>query len=80
MTVRSQSKIQTPGTHAVGDGHPKSKIRQWFATRKGNANGLPVVYVAINMEPAAFYQAQTDVFLRATNLTTRSFASYDGVV
>ena len=30
-----QSKIQTPGTHAVGDGHPKSKIPRPVHPRPG---------------------------------------------
>ena len=38
-------------------------IVDWYATRGGNPHGVPVLHVAVNQEPASFYQTQTDNFI-----------------
>ncbi len=53
----------------AGVGQTSSGIRHWYQAVKGNSNGIPVAYMAANMEPGTSYQGQTDVFLRATNVT-----------
>jgi hypothetical protein len=35
----------------------------YYENRKGSSNGLPVAYVAVNLEPSASYVAQTDGFI-----------------
>ncbi len=38
-------------------------IVDWYAARGGNPYGVPVLHVAVNQEPAGFYQSQTDNFI-----------------
>lgn len=38
-------------------------IVDWYAARGGNPHGVPVLHIAVNQEPASFYQAQTDSFV-----------------
>ncbi len=38
-------------------------IVDWYATRGGNPHGVPVLHIAVNQEPASFYQTQTDSFI-----------------
>lgn len=38
-------------------------IVDWYSARGGNPHGVPVLHVAVNQEPAAFYQSQTDNFI-----------------
>lgn len=38
-------------------------IVDWYAARGGNPQGVPVLHVAVNQEPAGFYQSQTDNFI-----------------
>lgn len=38
-------------------------IVDWYAARGGNPHGVPVLHVAVNQEPASFYQTQTDSFV-----------------
>lgn len=38
-------------------------IVDWYAARGGNPHGVPVLHVAVNQEPASFYQSQTDNFI-----------------
>jgi thiol-disulfide isomerase/thioredoxin len=41
----------------------KTGIVDWYATRNGNSNGVPVLHIAVNQEAASFYQTQTDSFI-----------------
>lgn len=41
----------------------ESGIVDWYAARGGNPHGVPVLHVAVNQEPASFYQSQTDNFI-----------------
>jgi len=38
-------------------------IGDWYRTRKGNSNGLPVVHIAINMVPQDFLQPYAEEFI-----------------
>lgn len=38
-------------------------IVKWYASRNGNAYGVPVLHVAVNQEPRSVYQSQTDSFI-----------------
>ena len=40
-----------------------TNIVNWYAARGGNPYGVPVLHIAVNQEPASFYQAQTDSFV-----------------
>lgn len=39
-------------------------IVDWYQSRHGNPAGIPVVHVAVNQEPASFYQDATSNFIR----------------
>jgi len=47
-----------------GVGQTVPSILQWYQRFKGTSNGIPVAYIAVNMEPNTNYLAQTDAFLR----------------
>jgi thiol-disulfide isomerase/thioredoxin len=38
-------------------------IVDWYAARNGNPYGVPVLHIAVNQEPASFYQNQTTSFV-----------------
>jgi thiol-disulfide isomerase/thioredoxin len=38
-------------------------IVDWYTARNGNPHGVPVLHVAVNQEPASFYQNQTTTFI-----------------
>jgi len=40
----------------------RTGIEEYYASRGGNPYGVPVLHVAVNQEPASFYQTQTDNF------------------
>jgi hypothetical protein len=52
-----------------GVGQTAPAILQWYQRFKGTSNGIPVAYVAANMEPAAFYQSETDSFLHSYGIS-----------
>lgn len=39
-------------------------IRDWYESRKGSANGIPVEHISANIVPHAFLQEQCDEFIR----------------
>jgi len=41
----------------------KTGIADWYESRGGNPHGVPVLHIAVNQEPANFYQTQTDNFV-----------------
>ena len=43
----------------------KSGIEEWYASRDGNPQGLPVLYLFVNQEPASFFQTQTTNYINA---------------
>src|SRR5262249_38877758 len=43
-------------------------IVDWYAARGGNPHGLPVLHIAVNQEPRAVYQSQTDSFITQQGL------------
>src|SRR6266849_7301770 len=47
-----------------GVGQTVPSILQWYQRFKGTSSGIPVAYIAVNMEPDPSYQAQTDTYLR----------------
>jgi hypothetical protein len=44
-------------------GQTATGIRDYYQNLKGNAHGLPVLHVAVNMEDLASYQSQTETFI-----------------
>jgi hypothetical protein len=44
-------------------------IVDWYESRGGNPQGVPVLYLFVNQESASFYQTQTDNYINA-NLTS----------
>lgn len=42
-------------------------IVDWYASRGGNPQGVPVLYLFANQESASFYQTQTTSFINNTN-------------
>ncbi len=41
----------------------RTGIVDWYMARGGNPHGVPVLHVAVNQEPASFYQSATDSFI-----------------
>jgi hypothetical protein len=51
-------------------------IEQWYTTRGGNPQGLPVLYLFVNQESASFFQTQTTSFIN-TNLSPETIVFDD---
>lgn len=47
------------------------QIKQHYENLKGNTNGVPVVYLAVNMDPAEYAQAEADRLLDLYGLSIR---------
>lgn len=51
-------------------------IEEWYTTRGGNPQGIPVLYLFVNQEPASFWQTQTTSFIN-TNLSPETIVFND---
>ncbi|GEM_PF-1656258 len=55
----------------VGLDSTTSQIRDYYAARKGNANGIPVEFFVINLEPADYAQEEADRLLDQYHVALR---------
>jgi hypothetical protein len=55
----------------VGLDSTTSQIRDYYAARNGNANGIPVEFFVINLEPADYAQQEADTLLNQYHVSLR---------